>query len=76
MLDVVEHVPGLANVWADRLSHLSVPEELLIAKAAQEWPPTLQEDFWLTRRKAPRLRAVLRKASQVRAPAEAPPGVQ
>ena len=76
MLDVVEHVPGLANVWADRLSHLSVPEELLIAKAAQEWPPTLQEEFWLTRRKPPRLSAVLTKASEVRASAGAPAGVQ
>ena len=76
MLDVVEHVPGLANVWADRLSHLSVPEELIIAKASQEWPPSLQEEFWLTRRKPPRLSVVLTKASEVRASAGAPVGVQ
>ena len=76
MLDVVEHVPGIANVWADQLSHLSVPEELTIAKAAQEWPPTLQEEFWLTRRKPPKLRAVLTKASHVGTPAGASPSVQ
>ena len=53
MLDVVEHVPGVANVWADRLSHLSVPEELELAKASRDWPPVLNEEFWLTRRDPP-----------------------
>ena len=77
MLDVVEHVSGLANVWPDRLSHLSVPEELSIAKATRAWPPKLDEAFWLTRRKPPKLSAVVLKAArEARASQDAPQSVQ
>ena len=77
MLDVVEHVPGLANVWADQLSHLSVPEELEMAKATRELPPVVNEEFWLTRREPPPLNAaVLRTAKEVRESQGAPQGVQ
>ena len=53
VLDLVEHVPGLANVWADQLSHLSVPQELLLAQAEQASPPEVDEAFWLTRMQPP-----------------------
>jgi hypothetical protein len=53
VLDLVEHVPGLANVWADMLSHLSVPEELLLAQAEKASTPVLDEAFWLTRAQPP-----------------------
>ena len=65
MLDVVEHVPGLANVWADRLSHLRVPEELEMARAEITTLPSVNDDFWLTKKDPPSPeRVVLKKASR------------
>ena len=65
MLDVVEHVPGLANVWADRLSHLRVPEELEMARAEMTTLSSVHDDFWLTKKDPPSPeRVVLRKASE------------
>ena len=75
MLDVVEHVPGLAIVWADRLSHLGVPEELVMACAEETDLPCVDDDFWLTRKETPTPeRAVLTPASKVIAPP--PPGAE
>ena len=77
MLDVVEHVPGLANVWADRLSHLGVPQELVIAKAEETILPSVDDDLWLTRTEPPAAeRVVLTPASKVSALPRRVEGVQ
>jgi len=54
VFDLVEHVPGLANVWADQLSHLRVPEELKVLAVTRTEPPPPQEAFWRTRADPPR----------------------
>ena len=54
VFDLVEHVPGLANVWADQLSHLRVPEELRVLAVTRTEPPPPQEAFWRTRADPPR----------------------
>ena len=64
VFDLVEHVPGLANVWADQLSHLRVPEELLMAQAERTTPPVPAEAFWLTRQDPPKLPCVERTVAQ------------
>ena len=49
VLDVVEHVRGLANNWADALSHLHVPEELGASGASRSQAPVPRGAFWTAR---------------------------
>ena len=48
LIDFVEHLPGLANMMADALSHLKVPRELRGAR--RDVLPKLSENFWRTRK--------------------------
>ena len=68
VFDLVEHVPGLANVWADQLSHLRVPEELQVASAERTEPSPPQGAFWRTRADPPRPEVQLKPADQVPGP--------
>ena len=52
-VDLVEHVPGIANVWADALSHLRVPEELGASGASRASAPVPRGAFWTARAPPP-----------------------
>ena len=52
-VDLVEHVPGIANVWADELSHLRVPEELAASGASRSRAPIPKGAFWTARAPPP-----------------------
>ena len=65
LIDFVEHLPGLANMMADALSHLKVPRELRGLK--RQAVPKLSEKFWRTRRPPP-LRKRKRKEEEEEKP--------
>ena len=56
LIDFVEHLPGLANILADTLSHLRVPKEL--RGLTRTKLPKLSESFWVTRAAPPAVERV------------------
>jgi hypothetical protein len=54
--DIIDHVPGLQNCWADTLSHLRVPDEL--TKLTPASPPEVDAALWTAKSVPPVPQAV------------------
>jgi hypothetical protein len=52
-IDVLTHIPGISNTWADALSRLEAPESKEVPSELREVPravpPRRREAYWLTR---------------------------